>query len=409
MNHRLWTILLTGLCLMDAGAENEKTNYSPTADGERIETSEFEPAGVPGEGFLTSLANLAMQRAAEKSQADGQEEGKPRLGRKFTGFATVPKLGGYFIGKYGWSDQQGAHGGDGFSQRLIRLYVDGTLLGDFKYRLQLQANNASFHMKDYFLEWSHWKELAVKVGQFKRAFLFENPTNPWDVGFGDFGQLTKRFSGMGDYCGEGSSNGGRDQGLQLQGDLFPSRRDGHRFLHYQLQLMNGQGINAGDQNRHKDLIGTLQVQPIQDLFLGVFGWTGNYVGTGGTTVDRKRWALSAKYEHQDWSARVEYARSKGHKVSEYDAQTKTFSGRGRADGWYAAVGIPCTAWLKVYAKYDTYRDQADWQSARTIYALAPNIQIHRNLMLQLQYNYIHDRTSQDRDQNELWAELYVRF
>ena len=30
-------------------------------------------------------------------------------------------------------------------------------------------------------------------------------------------------------------------------------------------------------------------------------------------------------------------------------------------------------------------------------------------MLQLQYNYIHDRTSQDRDQNELWAELYVRF
>ena len=286
--------------------------------------------------------------------------------------------------------------------------MDGTLLGDFKYRLQLQANNASFHMKDYFLEWSHWKELAVKVGQFKRAFLFENPTNPWDVGFGDFGQLTKRFSGMGDYCGEGSSNGGRDQGLQLQGDLFPSKRDGHRFLHYQLQLMNGQGINASDQNRHKDWIGTLQVQPVKDLFFGVFGWTGNYVANG-VTVDRKRWAVGGRYEHNDWSARIEYARHHGHKISEYIPSTKDFSGRGRADGWYAALGVPCNKWLKVYVKYDAFRDQADWQSLRTMYSVVPNAQIHKNLMLQVQYNYVHDRTVADRDYNELWAELYVRF
>ena len=152
-----------------------------------------------------------------------------QYGRKVTDFTTGPKIGGYFIGKYAYTDQDGKHDGDGFSQRLVRLYADGTILNDFKYRVQVQINNASFHMKDYFVEWAHWKEFAVKVGQYKRAFLFENPYNPWDVGFGDYSQITKMFSGMGDYCGEASSAGGRDQGLQIQGDLFPVK-DGFRLF-----------------------------------------------------------------------------------------------------------------------------------------------------------------------------------
>ena len=392
-----------------AGDEKPAQEISDIVAGENksaFESSEFEPQGVPGEGFLTALANRGIERAMQADEAgDG---GKKHYGRKVSDYVSAPKLGGYFIGKYGWTDQAGKHSGDGFSQRLVRFYVDGTVLGDFKYRLQVQANNASFHMKDYFIEWSHWKELAVKVGQYKRAFLFENPMNPWDVGLGDFSDLVHKFSGMGDYCGEGSSNGGRDQGIQLAGDLIQSRRDGHRFVHYQLQLMNGQGINSSDANRHKDFIGTVQIQPVKDLYLGFFGWTGNYVDNG-VTVNRDRWALGAKYEHSDWSARVEYVRSRGHKISEWDADKRTFTGRGRADGWNATVGVPCTPWLKVYAKYEAYRDQADWASNRSIYALAPNLQIHKNLLLQLQYNYIHDRTVADRDYSQLWAELYVRF
>ncbi|MBR5935578.1 MAG: porin [Bacteroidaceae bacterium] len=328
-----------------------------------------------------------------------------QYGRKITDFTTGPKIGGYFIGKYAYTDQDGKHDGDGFSQRLVRLYADGTILTDFKYRVQVQVNNASFHMKDYFVEWAHWKEFAVKVGQYKRAFLFENPYNPWDVGFGDYSQITKMFSGMGDYCGEASSAGGRDQGIQIQGDLFPVS-DGYRLLHYQFQLMNGQGINTGDANATKDIIGTLQVQPIKDLYIGVFGWKGNY--TNGVTVDRNRWAVSAKYEHNSWSARAEYVQSEGHKITEYNAVTDSFTGAGKADGWYAAVGVPCNDWLKVYTKYDVYRDQANEESMKTIYSIAPNFQIHKNLMLQLQYNYVDNRPT-DSHWNELWAEFYVRF
>lgn len=316
------------------------------------------------------------------------------LGRKVTDYTTGPKVGGFFIGKYTYSSQDGQHGGNGFSQRMTRVYVDGSILNDFKYRVQVQINNASFHMKDYFVEWAHWKEFSVKVGQYKRAFLFENPYNPWDVGFGDYSQITKKLAGMGDYCGESSSNGGRDQGIQIQGDLFPMS-DSYRLIHYQLQIMNGQGINSADANPRKDFLGTLQVQPIKDLYIGAFGWKGDYAINDSVAIGRDRWAIAAKYEHNSWSARAEYAHSNGKNSHE-------------ADGWYAAVGAPVNDWFKVYAKYDVYRDRASKESMKTIYSIAPNFQIHKNLMLQLQYNYVDNKPTSSH-WNELWAEFYVRF
>ena len=394
---------MTQLPMMADNDVPEVVNNEPKVT---IESSEFEPAGTSGEGFLTSIVNRSLEKAFD------QQTTIPFLplpyGRNLTDLVTPPKLGAYFISKYGYSDQKGKHGGDAFSQRLIRAYIDGTILLDFKYRVQVQVNNSSFHMKDYFVEWAHWKEFAVKVGQYKRAFLFENPYNPWDVGFGDYSQIVKKLAGMGDYNGEPAATGGRDQGIQVQGDLFPSKSDGHRYLHYQFQMMNGQGINTSDANGKRDFIGTLQVQPVKGLTFGIFGWTGNYT-SNGVTVDRNRWAAAVKYENKGWSARAEYAHSQGHKIAEYNAATDTFSGTGRADGWYATIGVPCTDWLKVYAKYDAYRDQATWGSNRTMYSVIPNFQIHKNLMLQVQYNHVHDCTSADRNYNEIWAEAYVRF
>lgn len=356
---------------------------------------------------ILSLTLVASLLSLPIMAEDNNESPFTSLGRTLTDYASTPKFGGYFIGKYAYSDQQGQHGGEGFSQRFIRMYVDGTILDDFKYRIQVQVNNSVFHMKDYFVEWAHWKEFAVKVGQYKRAFLFENPYNPWDVGAGDYSQIARHISGIADKDGN-VANGGRDQGIQIQGDLFPSKKDGHRFLHYQFQVLNGQGINSSDANGRKDLIGSIQLQPIQDLYFGVFGWTGDYVNNG-ITVDRNRWAASVKYEHKGWVARAEYAHSTGHQVTEYDATTNTFSGTGRSDGWYATVAVPCNDWLQLYAKYDAYRSQATWGSMKTIYSLIPNIQLHKNLMFQVQYNYVHDRTALDRSYNEIWAETYIRF
>ncbi|MBQ4380167.1 MAG: hypothetical protein II806_02695, partial [Bacteroidaceae bacterium] len=345
------------------------------------ETSEFEPNGTPGGGFLTDMLNSSLEQAFEKQET---KEEKPTLGRTLKDYVSAPKFGGYYIGKYDYSSADGANNGDGFSQRMIRAYVDGTILTDFKYRIQVQINNANFHVKDVFIEWARWKEFSVKLGQYKRAFTFENPYNPWDVGAGDYAQITRMIAGIG-VTENGVANGGRDQGLQIQGDLFPAPSDGHRYLHYQLQVMNGQGINSADKNKRKDFIGTIQFQPIKDLFIGVFGWNGNYVTPNGLELERKRWAAGLKYEHNAWTVRAEYTHSCGHEASDYDEKTKTWNGTGKADGWYATVGVPFNSWLKVYVKYDVFRSQATWGSSKSMYSVIPNIQLHKNLLFQLQY------------------------
>ena len=326
--------------------------------------------------------------------AEEATDSAPTLGRTLSAYVSKPKFGGYFIGKYACSDQHGQHGGEGFSQRFIRAYVDGTILTDFKYRVQAQVNNSTFHLKDYYVEWSHWDALAIKVGQYKRAFLFENPYNPWDVGAGDYSQIARQLAGIADKDGS-VANGGRDQGVQVQGDVLPSKKDGHYYLHYQLQVMNGQGINSTDANRRKDVLAMLQAEPLKGLQFALFGWTGDYVAPDGTTQDRKRWAASARYVSNDgWVARAEYAHSQGHL---------------KADGWYATLGAPLTPWLQLYVKYDAYRPGREWSSMKTIYSIIPNFQIHKNLMLQVQCNHVNDRTLTHPNYNEIWGEVYVRF
>ncbi len=372
-------------------------------DGTVLPTSEFGDEETLSPGFVTDLVDYVKAKKEPEKEKEQLE-----YGRSVSKYATVPVFGGYIIGTYKYSAQDGQNNGSGFNARLIRVYVDGTLLRDFNYRLQVEVNGSP-HIKDFYLEWAHWKEFSVKIGQFKRAFTLENPMNPWDVGVGDYSQAVKKLAGMGDYCGE-ASTGGRDQGLQVQGDLFPIGSEGskYRFLHYQLAIYNGNGINQADNNKHKDYIGTVQFQPIKGLFIGFFGWLGDWK-SGDVTVKRNRFSIGAKYDSHDWTARAEYVRAFGHKVSDYDSETNTWSGTGKADALYATLGVPVVSWLKIYLKYDQYRDQATAATKHTIYSICPNFQLHKNLQIQVQYNFNNDRSLEKSKYSEVWLETYVRF
>ena len=347
---------------------------------------------------------LAMAALMLPSFAAEPAENEVEYGRNVTKYASTPKFGGYYIGKYAYSDQDHQHGGTGLQQRLIRAYVDGTILNDFKYRVQVQMNNGSFHMKDVFVEWQKYDFFKVKIGQYKRAFGFENPMNPWDISTGDYSLMTKKLTGHSDYVGDdaGSSNGGRDQGIQVQGDFMKVGKDNHYLFHYQIGLWNGQGINAADKDGKKDLIGTFQVQPIKGLFVGFFGWKGNYIANNGVNYDRNRYAFGAKYDDKSgWSFRTEYAHGQSN------------HGKGNADAWYVVGGMPINDWFKLSAQYQTYRSDKSWEKAQCIYSLIPEFQLHKNLKLQIQYNWNDTRAnhfnSNDVHFNELWVETYFRF
>lgn len=399
MKHYFLLFAACSMLSVPAWAEVE----TPAEDNEQpLMTETTEVVGVGTDepaGFLTDVVNRAVNKAMPAPVP--ADEAPVEYGRKVVKWASAPKFGGYAIGKYAYSSK--GDGSNTFSARLIRVYVDGTLLKDFKYRLQMEMENdkPGPHVKDFYLAWSHWKELEIKVGQFKRCFTFENPYNPWEVGVGDYSQLVKKLSGFSDFCPDGLTwNGGRDQGIQVQGDLFRVGHDKQRrsLVHYMAAVYNGNGINHADNNKQKDFIGSLQVQPVKDLYVGFFGWTGN-VTYGGATLRRERYALGMKYEHEGYTVRGEYAHHSGSGL--------------RADGWYATVGVPVTNWLKIYAKYDVFRSGASWDNTQSIYSLCPNFQLHKNLMFQLQYNYGHDRTlggaKGKRDYHDLWVETYFRF
>ena len=357
------------------------------------------------EGFLTSYLNRGLKKATQANEPSTSRD-TLQYGKKVSSYMSTPVFGGYINAKYAYSSQSGAHGGEGFTARLVRMYVSGTVLRDFKYRIQMELKGTPA-MRDYTIEWARWKEFSIKAGQFKRTFTFENPMSPWDIGFGGYSQLSMKLSSFGDYCGEPSVNG-RDQGIQFQGDLLPVGKDRQRLFHYQAAVFNGNGINRADNNHKKDWMGTFQLQPVEGLYIGLFGWKGTYTADG-VTVGRNRWALGVKYESEPLSARAEYAHNTGHRIADYDTEACTWSGTGRADAWYAQAGVRMTPWLKTFVRYDAYRSQATWGTLKTIYSVCPNIQLHKNLLFQLQYNYVHDRTLSRKDYHEFWAESFIRF
>lgn len=331
---------------------------------------------------------------------------------KLKEIASVPQFGGYLVGRAQYTNDRTSKNGGGFDLRMVRGYVKGTILKEWNYYIQLEYSGApgvdkGVRLLDAYGEWKRFPEFSVKFGQMKRVFTFENPYSPWDTGFGNYSQLVQKLAGMSDRVGEHSS-GGRDAGIVVQGDLFPA--EDHRWLHYQVGVYNGQGINHSDENKQKDVIGGLWVSPTKELQIGAFGWTGRYT-RNNVTVDRNRMAYGIKYEG-DWTVRAEYATSQGGKTDNRFAAT-------RADAWYVSVGAPLCKKLKVYAVWDVYRDEKTSDTQNALYTLALNYRLWKNLMIQGTYSYTDgsqaaysdtgERSVSKNNYHTAMLQLYVRF
>lgn len=321
------------------------------------------------------------------------------------------KFSGYIITQYTYNDQAHKSTNGGFDLRLVRLNAQGYCFDKFFYRLQMEVNGEPGSKKsprivDAFIEWQQWDFLRVKLGQFKRSFGFENPMHPLDVGSGSYSQLTTKFL-FTDRCGAPASNG-RDIGLQLQGDLFPAA-DGHKWLHYQVGLFNGQGTNFSDKDKHKDLIGGLWVSPVKNLRIGGFGWNGKYTNADYVATDtvgmksckRIRWGVGIDYE-SNWVFRSEYLSSVGGKVTNRLASD-------RSDAWYMTLGAPLFKNFKLYGRWDCYRDTREWASLKQNYGLSANYWLGKHLLFQVNYYFTNERMATDRYYNNIDIQVAAKF
>lgn len=334
-----------------------------------------------------------------------------------------PKLSGYAIGQYQYSGQHDAES-NSFNVRMVRLSIDGRILGDFAYRVQGQVNGNtstlgdSPRLVDVYLEWQKLPFLKIKAGQFKRPFTFENPMNPIDQGFMSYSQNVTKLAGFNDRVGEHASNG-RDIGLQLQGDLIKTSA-GRPLLHYQVGVFNGQGINTKDVDNQKDVIGGLWVMPVEGLRIGAFGWTGSYARKGGDGVKslaKRRYAISGEYAIDDWTFRSEYIHSTGlgfstvyNQSSDTKADEVNHEAGDKADGFYALAIAPVIKnKLHVKARYDVYRPRAEWGTSKTYYEIGVDYFFIKNLQINLEYAFVNDRSLARHNYSMIDTQLSFRF
>lgn len=338
------------------------------------------------------------------------------------------RLGGYVITEYQYNGQKDYTPHDKFSTRLIRLSLDGKIANQFAFKVQAQMNgmpNSSSgpRIVDAFLEWQKYDFFRVKIGQFKRAFTFENPMHPIDQGFMGYGSVISTLSGMSDRTNEHASNG-RDIGLQLQGDFIKNSK-GRNLVHYQVAVYNGQGINTSDVDNKKDFIGGLWVMPVKGLRLGTFGWIGSYARKGTVTdettgvssqviksLDKDRYAFSGEYVNDDWTFRSEYIHSYGKafkSTTETDLTVNDALG-DKADGWYVAAIAPIIKnTCHVKARYNVYRKDATWQNSNNQYEMGVDYIFFKHVKAQLDYVYVNDRTLVKPNYSMIDCQVSVRF
>ena len=313
-----------------------------------------------------------------------------------------------------------------FNLRLARFILDGKI-GEFDWRAQIQGTNVkgpgepTVQLVDLYAEWRKFPEFKIRAGQFKRAFTFENPTHPITQGWYSYANVINSLSGFGDRSGEKSS-GGRDIGVQFQGDLFPNAA-GRRLLHYQVGVYNGEGINSKDKDNKKDIIGGLWVMPVKGVRIGAFGWTGtrgemtmsaadnswSYKGS----VRKNRYALSAEYDKDEYTFRAEYLHSQGWGAQKVGSDIVDFSLGDKADGWYVFGIVPVVkSKLHAKARYQCYRKSKEWDTSKTMYEVGMNYYFTPKLQLNMEYARVNDRHIADPDKrnyNFVDVELDFRF
>jgi hypothetical protein len=324
-----------------------------------------------------------------------------------------PVVGGYVIGRYQANDERKTSSNNTFSVRSFRLYASGSCFNDFFYKVQGElagtpGEKSGPRLLDAYTEWQHWSFAKIKLGQFKRPFSFENPFALLDVGLGCYSQLTTKLAGLTDRNGEHTSNG-RDAGFQVQGDFLKFSNIDHYFIHYQIGIFNGQGTNQTDKDDTKDLIGGIWINPIHNLRIGGFGWTGhcvneNYSGQINTLkkVERNRWSVGLDYESK-WVVRSEYVASEG------SCMTNSTLGN-KSDAWYALCGVPVGEKIKIYGRWDCYRPTKEWAALNTNWDASFNYIPTKNLILQATLTHTDNRMSLiNKHYNAVDLQVYVRF
>lgn len=221
-------------------------------------------------------------------------------------------LHGYAQGGYSYSHVDGTNTNT-FELKRVLFWAEARITDRWSF---LFMHDFSSVVQEYYTEYriTKNKALTVRLGQFKNGLTLENPLSPTAMEAIDvYSEGVTFLSG----CGSDPLFGvqyGRDLGLSLFGEINNGK------LRYELDVMNGQGINKKDGNNFKDFILRLEYRPVTGLNLVATGQIGrghNILTDGKTSVynpsiqngqdyKRNRWTVGFDYKSKWFNTHGEY-------------------------------------------------------------------------------------------------------
>lgn len=348
---------------------------------------------------FSSTAAMGQSQPANENRIDWMQE----LSKRIT-------INGYVQGGYSWNDANGKQTNDFNFKRCI-VWARARITD--RWSFQFMYDFASSPL-EYYTDFRITKNNALnfRIGQFKNSLTLENPMSPSALELIDVcSQSVTYLAGCNDpLLGK---HGGRDMGIMLFGDVLNNR------LHYELALMNGQGINVRDGNNNKDVLAKLDFRPIDGLRIVASGQIGKGHAIGeaawnpaineGDDYRRNRYSIGAEYKFGAFApAKYKEARP----VSIRGEWLGGKDGDVGSRGGYLTTTIPIAPAIDIVGSADTFNRNTDvdgWDQTNLTIGL--QYWYYKKCRLQLQYTrcLCGDNINAGKDYNNLQAQVQVAF
>ncbi len=216
-------------------------------------------------GLLASFFSV-MACLPAQSQTKGGNDWLKDLASRIT-------INGYMQGGYEYSDK-GPQTTSSFNFKRAIFWGKARINDRWSFLFMNNFANSK-GVLEYWTDYRITKDkaLTVRIGQFQHPFSLESPLSPTMLELVDVTSQAVTLLANGNEPLLGP-NYGRDEGIMFLGDLF------NDHMHYELAVMNGQGINQYDGNKDKDVILKLEYRPSKELRIVASGQKGRGHATG---------------------------------------------------------------------------------------------------------------------------------
>ena len=318
-------------------------------------------------------------------------------------------LHGYAQAGYTYS-HQGGQNQNTFDLKRVLFWAEAKITDRWSF---LFMHDFSSVVQEYYTDYrlTRNKALTVRFGQFKNGLSLENPLSPTAMEAIDvYSEAVTFLTG----CGSDPLLGvqyGRDLGLSLFGET----NDGK--FRYELDVMNGQGINKKDGNNFKDIITRFEYRPVEGLNIvttGQFG-RGHAINASlynptialGQDYKRHRCTIGADYKSKAFNVHGEYLNG--------------WDGDAHSWGAYLTGAVPLARFgapelgkrLELVASYDFFNFNTDLGMDQHKAIGGLQYWFYKKCRMQVQYVYKNAYTAGDQfvhgANHGIQCQLQVRF